>query len=281
MELLRTIEEARQFVLSQKKREKSIGLVPTMGYLHEGHLSLVHTAREQNDVVVVSIFVNPTQFGPQEDLDRYPRDLEKDRNSCSQASVDAIFMPAAEEMYPERFHTWVQVDTITETLCGASRPGHFRGVATVVSKLFNIIQPDRAYFGLKDFQQAVVIKQMVRDLNMPLEIVTVPTVREADGLATSSRNKYLTAKQRARAPVLYNTLKLGQRLIEAGEHNADVVHEAMVKEIESQPDTRIDYISVCNPETLAPVDKIENRVLLAMAVWLGNTRLIDNILVEA
>lgn len=281
MELLRTIEEARQFVLSQKKREKSIGLVPTMGYLHEGHLSLVHTAREQNDVVVVSIFVNPTQFGPQEDLDRYPRDLEKDRNSCSQASVDAIFMPAAEEMYPERFHTWVQVDTITETLCGASRPGHFRGVATVVSKLFNIIQPDRAYFGLKDFQQAVVIKQMVRDLNMPLEIVTVPTVREADGLATSSRNKYLTAKQRARAPVLYNTLKLGQRLIEAGEHNADVVHEAMVKEIESQPNTRIDYISVCNPETLAPVDKIENRVLLAMAVWLGNTRLIDNILVEA
>lgn len=281
MELLRTIEEARQFVLSQKKREKSIGLVPTMGYLHEGHLSLVHTAREQNDVVVVSIFVNPTQFGPQEDLDRYPRDLEKDRNSCSQASVDAIFMPAAEEMYPERFHTWVQVDTITETLCGASRPGHFRGVATVVSKLFNIIQPDRAYFGLKDFQQAVVIKQMVRDLNMPLEIVTVATVREADGLATSSRNKYLTAKQRARAPVLYNTLKLGQRLIEAGEHNADVVHEAMVKEIESQPNTRIDYISVCNPETLAPVDKIENRVLLAMAVWLGNTRLIDNILVEA
>lgn len=281
MELLRTIEEARQFVLSQKKREKSIGLVPTMGYLHEGHLSLVHTAREQNDVVVVSIFVNPTQFGPQEDLDRYPRDLEKDRNSCSQAGVDAIFMPTAKEMYPERFHTWVQVDTITETLCGASRPGHFRGVATVVSKLFNIIQPDRAYFGLKDFQQAVVIKQMVRDLNMPLEIVTVATVREADGLATSSRNKYLTAKQRARAPVLYNTLKLGQRLIEAGEHNADVVHEAMVKEIESQPDTRIDYISVCNPETLAPVDKIENRVLLAMAVWLGNTRLIDNILVEA
>ena len=281
MELLRTIEEARQFVLSQKKREKSIGLVPTMGYLHEGHLSLVHTAREQNDLVVVSIFVNPTQFGPQEDLDRYPRDLEKDRNSCSQAGVDAIFMPTAKEMYPERFHTWVQVDTITETLCGASRPGHFRGVATVVSKLFNIIQPDRAYFGLKDFQQAVVIKQMVRDLNMPLEIVTVPTVREADGLATSSRNKYLTAKQRARAPVLYNTLKLGQRLIEAGEHNADVVHEAMVKEIESQPNTRIDYISVCNPETLAPVDKIENRVLLAMAVWLGNTRLIDNILVEA
>ena len=281
MELLRTIEEARQFVLSQKKREKSLGLVPTMGYLHEGHLSLVHTAREQNDLVVVSIFVNPTQFGPQEDLDRYPRDLEKDRNSCSQAGVDAIFMPTAKEMYPERFHTWVQVDTITETLCGASRPGHFRGVATVVSKLFNIIQPDRAYFGLKDFQQAVVIKQMVRDLNMPLEIVTVPTVREADGLATSSRNKYLTAKQRARAPVLYNTLKLGQRLIEAGEHNADVVHEAMVKEIESQPNTRIDYISVCNPETLAPVDKIENRVLLAMAVWLGNTRLIDNILVEA
>lgn len=281
MELLRTIEEARQFVLSQKKREKSLGLVPTMGYLHEGHLSLVHTAREQNDLVVVSIFVNPTQFGPQEDLDRYPRDLEKDRNSCSQAGVDAIFMPTAKEMYPERFHTWVQVDTITETLCGASRPGHFRGVATVVSKLFNIIQPDRAYFGLKDFQQAVVIKQMVRDLNMPLEIVTVATVREADGLATSSRNKYLTAKQRASAPVLYNTLKLGQRLIEAGEHNADVVHEAMVKEIESQPNTRIDYISVCNPETLAPVDKIENRVLLAMAVWLGNTRLIDNILVEA
>lgn len=281
MELLRSISEARRFVAAQKKQGKSIGLVPTMGYLHEGHLGLVNSARQQNDVVVVSIFVNPTQFGPQEDLDRYPRDFEKDCNSCTQAGVDAIFSPTAAEMYPERFHTWVQAEKITETLCGASRPGHFRGVATVVSKLFNIVQPDRAYFGLKDFQQAVVIKQMVQDLNMPLEIVTVPTVREADGLAISSRNEYLTDEQRTSAPVLYRALKIGRRLVESGEQNACTVREAMIKEIESQPNTRIDYVAVSDPETLAPVDKIENRVLLAMAVWLGNTRLIDNILVEA
>ncbi|NLG86753.1 MAG: pantoate--beta-alanine ligase [Firmicutes bacterium] len=280
MELLKTVSETRQFVASQKEEKRSIGLVPTMGYLHQGHLSLIHTAREQNDTVVVSIFVNPTQFGPQEDLDRYPRDLEKDCRLCTQAGVDAIFMPTANEMYPGRFLTWVQVQELTEVLCGASRPGHFRGVTTVVNKLFNIIQPDRAYFGLKDFQQAVVIKQMVQDLNIPVEIVAVPTVREADGLATSSRNEYLTPQERARATVLYRSLQIGRQLIEAGERNVHSVREAMVKEIERQPNTRIDYIAICDPSTLVPVDQIKNQVLLALAVWIGNTRLIDNVLVE-
>lgn len=280
MELLKTISETRQFVASQKEEKRSIGLVPTMGYLHQGHLSLIHTAREQNDTVVVSIFVNPTQFGPQEDLDRYPRDLEKDCRLCTQAGVDAIFMPTANEMYPGRFLTWVQVQELTEVLCGASRPGHFRGVTTVVNKLFNIIQPDRAYFGLKDFQQAVVIKQMVQDLNIPVKIVAVPTVREADGLATSSRNEYLTPQERARATVLYRSLQIGRQLIEAGERNVHSVREAMVKEIERQPNTRIDYIAICDPSTLVPVDQIKNQVLLALAVWIGNTRLIDNVLVE-
>lgn len=279
MELLQTISETRQFVASRKEEKRSIGLVPTMGYLHKGHFSLVHTARKQNDVVVVSIFVNPTQFGPQEDLDHYPRDLEKDSRLCTQAGVDAIFVPAAKEMYRDRFHTWVQVEELTGVLCGASRPGHFRGVTTVVSKLFNVIQPDRAYFGLKDFQQAVVIKQMVQDLNIPVEIITVPTVREADGLATSSRNEYLTAEQRANAPALYRSLQIGRRLIEAGERSVCSVREAMIKEIENHPNTRIDYIAICDPDTLVPVDKIENRVLLAMAVWIGNTRLIDNLVV--
>lgn len=280
MELLKTVSETRQFVASQKEEKRSIGLVPTMGYLHQGHLSLIHTAREQNDTVVVSIFVNPTQFGPQEDLDRYPRDLEKDCRLCTQAGVDAIFMPTANEMYPGRFLTWVQVQELTEVLCGASRPGHFRGVTTVVNKLFNIIQPDRAYFGLKDFQQAVVIKQMVQDLNIPVEIVAVPTVREADGLATSSRNEYLTPQERARATVLYRSLQIGRQLIESGERNVHSVREAMVKEIERQPNTRIDYIAICDPSTLVPVDQIKNQVLLALAVWIGNTRLIDNVLVE-
>ena len=279
MELLATISDTRRYIATQKSKKKSIGLVPTMGYLHKGHLSLVQGARKQNDVVTVSIFVNPTQFGPQEDLDRYPRDLEKDRKSCQEAGVDAIFMPTAQEMYPDRFHTWVMLDTVTETLCGASRPGHFRGVATVVTKLFNIIQPDRAYFGLKDFQQAVVIKQMVKDLNMPLEIVCLPTVREDDGLAISSRNEYLTAADRARATVLYRALQIGKRLIEAGEQDAGIVHKAMTAEIDSEPRAAIDYISVCDPDTLAPVDTIGSQTLLALAVNLGNTRLIDNVLV--
>ncbi|MDK2816559.1 MAG: pantoate--beta-alanine ligase [Moorella sp. (in: firmicutes)] len=251
-----------------------------MGYLHEGHLTLARTAREQNDVVIMSIFVNPTQFGPGEDLERYPRDLERDQKLAAAAGVDAIFAPAVAEMYPPGYATYVQVEGLTEVLCGASRPGHFRGVATVVSKLFNIVQPDRAYFGLKDYQQAVVIKRLVRDLNFPVDIITVPTVRESDGLALSSRNKYLSPEERQSALSLYRALNIGADLIRSGERRAAVVREAMAQEILSRPGTRIDYVAVNDAETLEPLDEIKGRVLLALAVWVGNTRLIDNLTLE-
>ncbi|WP_253256536.1 MULTISPECIES: pantoate--beta-alanine ligase [unclassified Neomoorella] len=263
-----------------RQQGKSIGLVPTMGYLHEGHLTLARTAREQNDVVIMSIFVNPTQFGPGEDLERYPRDLERDQKLAAAAGVDAIFAPAVAEMYPPGYATYVQVEGLTEVLCGASRPGHFRGVATVVSKLFNIVQPDRAYFGLKDYQQAVVIKRLVRDLNFPVDIITVPTVRESDGLALSSRNKYLSPEERQSALSLYRALNIGADLIRSGERRAAVVREAMAQEILSRPGTRIDYVAVNDAETLEPLDEIKGRVLLALAVWVGNTRLIDNLTLE-
>ncbi|KYH33929.1 pantothenate synthetase [Moorella mulderi DSM 14980] len=280
LELMTTIAAARKFVAAARQQGKSIGLVPTMGYLHEGHLTLARTAREQNDVVMMSIFVNPTQFGPGEDLERYPRDLERDRKLAAGAGVDAIFAPAVAEMYPPGYATYVQVEGLTEVLCGASRPGHFRGVATVVSKLFNIVQPDRAYFGLKDYQQAVVIKRLVRDLNFPVDIITVPTVREPDGLAMSSRNKYLDPDQRRSALALYRALNLGAELIRSGERRAAVVREAMAGEILARPGTRVDYVAVNDAETLAPLEEIKGRVLLALAVWVGNTRLIDNLTLE-
>ncbi|WP_406678643.1 pantoate--beta-alanine ligase [Moorella sp. ACPs] len=280
MELLTTIVAVRKFVAAARRQGKSIGLVPTMGYLHEGHLTLARTAREQNDVVVMSIFVNPTQFGPGEDLERYPRDLERDQKLAAAAGVDAIFAPAVAEMYPPGYATYVQVEGLTEVLCGASRPGHFRGVATVVSKLFNIVQPDRAYFGLKDYQQAVVIKRLVRDLNFPVDIITIPTVREPDGLALSSRNKYLSPGERQAALSLYRALNIGADLIRSGERRAAVVREAMAQEILSWPGTRIDYVAVNDAETLEPLDEIRGQVLLALAVWVGNTRLIDNMTLE-
>ncbi|MEW8958592.1 MAG: pantoate--beta-alanine ligase [Moorella sp. (in: firmicutes)] len=280
MEVLKTIAAVRKYVVGARKQGQSIGLVPTMGYLHEGHLTLARTARGQNDVVIMSIFVNPTQFGPGEDLERYPRDLERDKRLAAAAGVDAIFAPSVEEMYPSGYATYVQVEGLSDVLCGASRPGHFRGVATVVSKLFNIVQPDRAYFGLKDYQQAVIIKRLVRDLNFPVEIITVPTVREQDGLAMSSRNKYLSPEERRSALSLYRALQLGTRLIVEGERNAAVVREAMTREILSYPDTRIDYVAVNDAATLEPLDAIRGRVLLAVAVWVGGTRLIDNMIVE-
>lgn len=280
MELLPTVATVRQYVKAARQQGQSVGLVPTMGYLHEGHLTLARVAKEQNDVVIMSIFVNPTQFGPQEDLERYPRDLERDQELAAATGVDAIFAPAVAEMYPPGYATYVQVEGLTEVLCGTSRPGHFRGVATVVSKLFNIVQPDRAYFGLKDYQQALVIKRMVRDLNFPLEIITVPTVREADGLALSSRNKYLTPAQRQSARALYQALKIGAALIRSGERRSEAVREAMAAEILSRPETRIDYIAVNNAETLEPLTTIKGRILLALAVWVGNTRLIDNLTLE-
>lgn len=280
MEVLKTIAAVRKYVVGARKQGQSIGLVPTMGYLHEGHLTLARTARGQNDVVIMSIFVNPTQFGPGEDLERYPRDLERDKRLAAAAGVDAIFAPSVEEMYPSGYATYVQVEGLSDVLCGASRPGHFRGVATVVSKLFNIVQPDRAYFGLKDYQQAVIIKRLVRDLNFPVEIITVPTVREQDGLAMSSRNKYLSPEERRSALSLYRALQLGTRLIVEGERNAAVVREAMTREILSHAGTRIDYVAVNDAGTLTPLEEIKGRVLLAVAVWVGGTRLIDNMTVE-
>ncbi|APC07331.1 pantoate--beta-alanine ligase [Neomoorella thermoacetica] len=280
MELLQTIAAVRNYVAAARQRGLSIGLVPTMGYLHEGHLSLARAARQQNDVVIMSIFVNPTQFGPNEDFARYPRDLERDRELAAGAGVDAVFAPAVEEMYPAGYATYVQVEGLTEVLCGASRPGHFRGVTTVVNKLFNIVQPDRAYFGQKDYQQALVIKRMVRDLNFPIEIITIPTVREADGLALSSRNKYLTPEQRRSALSLHRALNLGSDLIKAGEREAAAVRRAMEKEITAWPETRIDYVAISDADTLKPLEKIAGRVLLALAVWVGNTRLIDNVVLE-
>ena len=265
--------------LSQRWREegKTIGFVPTMGYLHEGHLSLVRKAREDNDVVVVSIFVNPTQFGPGEDFERYPRDLERDLSLLEPIGVDAVFYPSDKEMYPEGYKTFVEVVDITERLCGASRPGHFRGVTTVCCKLFNIVKPHRAYFGKKDFQQLIVIKNMVRDLNMDLEIVPMPIVREPDGLAMSSRNTYLKPDERKAATCLYRSLKRAVELFEAGERDARVIREEVKKIIEAEPLAKIDYVEVVDPENFLPVEKVDTGTLVALAVKIGAARLIDNV----
>ncbi|NPA15498.1 MAG: pantoate--beta-alanine ligase [Deferribacteres bacterium] len=277
MVLVEKIDEMKR--LSEKWREegKSIGFVPTMGYLHEGHLSLVRKAREDNDVVVVSIFVNPTQFGPGEDFERYPRDLERDLELLRSIGVDAVFYPSASEMYPEGYKTFVEVTDITERLCGASRPGHFRGVTTVCCKLFNIVKPHRAYFGKKDFQQFVVIKTMVKDLNMDLEIVPMPIVREKDGLAMSSRNTYLSPQEREAALCLYRALKKAQELFNSGERNAEVIREEVERVIKSEPLAEIDYVAVVDPESFLPVDEVKEGTLVALAVKVGPARLIDNL----
>lgn len=280
MELFKSIPAVRGYVQDKKQKGLTIGLVPTMGYLHQGHLSLARVARERDDIVIMSIFVNPAQFGPGEDLERYPKDLERDVGMAAGAGVDAVFAPAAGEMYPEGYCTYVDLENLTGVLCGASRPGHFRGVATVVSKLFNIVQPHRAYFGLKDYQQAMVIKRMVEDLNFPLEVVTLPIIRENDGLAMSSRNKYLTPAQRRSAGVLFQALNRGADLIYSGERRADAVREVMRGIIESRPETKVDYIAVHDSETLEPLTIIKGKVLLAIAVWVGDTRLIDNMTLE-
>lgn len=250
-----------------------------MGYFHEGHLSLMRAARKENDVVVVSLFVNPTQFGPNEDLDRYPRDFDRDQRLAAEVGVDAIFAPTPEEMYPPGYATYVEVERLSQGLCGQSRPGHFRGVATVVCKLFNIVQPDRAYFGQKDFQQQLIIRRMVRDLNFPLTIVTVPTVREPDGLAMSSRNAYLSPEERKSALALIRSLKQGEALIRSGERQAQKIRQAMAETLGSDPRVCIDYVEVRDPESLEPVFTIDGEVLLAVAAFVGQTRLIDNLVV--
>lgn len=264
-----------------KKQGLSIGLVPTMGYLHDGHRSLIHKACEQNDRVIVSIFVNPIQFAPGEDLDRYPRDIEADSALCAEEGVDIIYHPEASDMYGENFSTHVEVDGITKLLEGKTRPIHFRGVTTVVNKLMNISKADRAYFGQKDAQQLAVVRKMVKDLNMDIEIVGCPIIREEDGLAKSSRNKYLSAEERKAATVLSRALRKGRNLLESGERDADKIRKTITDEINTEPLSDIDYVAVVDAETLEDVNgKIEKSVLVPIAVKIGKTRLIDNFIFE-
>ncbi len=270
MQIVTTIEELRSIVKWWRGEGHSVGLVPTMGYLHEGHKSLIVKAVSENDRVVVSDFVNPTQFGVNEDLSSYPRDINRDAALCEEAGADVIFHPEPEEMYFSDNCTFVDMDRLTKGLCGKTRPTHFRGVCTVVSKLFNIVTPDRAYFGQKDAQQLAVIRRMVRDMNFGIDIVGCPIVREEDGLAMSSRNTYLNPKERKAA------LSLGEEMIQAGEKDAVKVKNAIVKNMKTEPLARIDYVELVDGETLEPVETIEGPILAATAVYIGKTRLIDN-----
>lgn len=258
----------------------SVGFVPTMGFLHQGHLALVKRARSENSIVVVSIFVNPAQFGLGEDLRTYPRDPQRDLALLEEEGTDIVFMPASEEMYPQGFNSWVEVGEVTQRLEGASRPGHFKGVATVVAKLFNIVAPTRAYFGQKDAQQAIVIEKMVADLNMNLGIVVVPTVRESDGLAMSSRNIYLNAEERQAATVLFKSLNLARQLWLAGEKSAHEIREEMISLIQGEPLAEIDYVSIADAQTLEELKEIDRGALVSLAVKIGKPRLIDNIILE-
>lgn len=255
---------------------QTVSFVPTMGFLHKGHLSLLEEGRKTGDLLVLSIFVNPAQFGQGEDYEDYPRDLERDSELARQAGVDIIFAPTAAVMYPDGYATYVDVEKITEPLCGASRPGHFRGVTTVVSKLFNIVQPDRAFFGNKDFQQLTVIRRMVRDMNMPIEVVGLPIFREDDGLAMSSRNVYLTPEQRGQALSLSRSLALARQLVAAGERDSAVVLAAVREQIAAQPLARIDYAQICHRSSLGDQERIDGDSVLLLAVYFGQTRLIDN-----
>ncbi len=278
MKTIESKEALRRAVSDARRSGQTIGLVPTMGFLHQGHLSLIHRARKENDLVVVSIFVNPTQFGPDEDLDTYPRDIERDTAMMNDAKVDLVFLPAADQLYPQGYATYVEVQgAMTQTLCGRSRPGHFRGVTTIVSKLFHLVAPHRAYFGQKDAQQVAVIGQMAKDLEFDIEIVACPTVREADGLALSSRNAYLSPRQRKDAVVLSASLFEAEKMVAGGEHRAAAVIRHISARIGSVPDANIDYIAALNAETLADLETLTGEVLIAVAVRLGRTRLIDNI----
>lgn len=279
MQIATTIKEVRTQVKAWKKEGCSVGFVPTMGYLHEGHGSLISRARAENDKVVVSIFVNPMQFGPGEDLESYPRDLDKDSAYCESLGADLIFHPEPEEMYTDGFCSYVDMSVLTEELCGLSRPVHFRGVCTVVNKLFNIVQPDRAYFGQKDAQQLAIIKRMVQDLNMDLEIIGCPIVREEDGLAKSSRNTYLSAEERQAALVLSRAVKLGQELVATGETDAKKIVSKMSALIEEEPLARIDYVKAVDGLTMQQIDTVKAPMLVALAVYIGKTRLIDNFMI--
>jgi pantoate--beta-alanine ligase len=274
MKVVETIADLKRL---RHKLPEPVGFVPTMGYLHEGHLVLVRRARAENSSVVASIFVNPTQFGPQEDFDKYPRNPQRDLAMLEKEKVDIVFMPSVAEMYPPQFDSWVEAGKVTERLEGATRPGHFRGVTTVVAKLFNIVQPTRAYFGQKDAQQALVIKKMVADLNMNLEVIVAPTVREPDGLAMSSRNIYLNPEERKAAVVLYQALGLAQKLWSQGVKDAQNIRQQMTDLIQKQPLANIDYISIADAETLDELDTVRPPALVSLAVKIGKTRLIDNV----
>lgn len=286
MVIINTIAETRELIIFAKEQKKTVILIPTMGFLHEGHLSMVKAARIKDPghkeiYIVMSIFVNPLQFGPNEDYAKYPRDLKRDASLAEHAGVDMLFAPSVREMYPEGDSlTAVQVSRITEVLCGASRPGHFQGVATVVSKLFNIVQPEEAYFGQKDYQQVAVIRQIVKDLNIPVIIRSFPTIRESDGLALSSRNAYLNSEERQQAPVLYRSLKEAAVLIAEGERSSDAIATKIKQSISSESVGKIDYVEIYKAEDLSVIEQINVPVVIALAVRFGVTRLIDNIVVE-
>lgn len=280
MQLEKNVAGVKAQVQIWKKEGLSVGLVPTMGYLHEGHKSLIKRAVKENDRVVVSVFVNPIQFGPTEDLESYPRDLEADCRLCEDAGADLLFNPEAEVMYPPDFSTYVDMSRVSEELCGKSRPVHFRGVCTVVSKLFNIVTPDRAYFGEKDAQQLAVIRRMVRDLNMNLQIVGCPIIREADGLAKSSRNTYLSPEERRAALVLSRAVQTGKSMIQDGEKDGDKILAVMKEIIRQEPLAKIDYVEMVKWDTIEVHHKVDGPVLVAMAVYIGKTRLIDNFIEE-
>jgi pantoate--beta-alanine ligase len=281
MKIINEAGNMRNISRQCRKEGLKIGLVPTMGYFHDGHLALMKEARRHADRVVVSLFVNPAQFGPEEDLDRYPRNLERDAKLAEDSGVDYLFTPTADRMYGQDYQTWIEVEHLSKGLCGASRPGHFRGVATIVTKLFNIVQPDVAIFGMKDFQQLQVIRQMVRDLDMDIEIIGHPIVREHDGLAMSSRNKYLSQDERQKALCLYRALMKARRTVEEGERSSGKLRALIESEIVRHENARIDYIFIGDPDTLKPFETTINgkQLLVALAVYIGSTRLIDNILI--
>jgi len=276
VEVFTTVKEMKAYVRAVKQRRETICLVPTMGYLHKGHTDLMRMGRGLADHLVISIFVNPTQFGPKEDLAKYPRDFERDSGLAEEVGVECIFYPETLEMYPPGYATYVNVEEITETLCGLSRPTHFRGVTTVVAKLFNIVEPDVSVFGEKDYQQLTVIRKMVKDLDMNVRVVSHPTVREDDGLAMSSRNRYLSPSQRKNALVLIGSLRRARELVRGGEHDAAKIQAMAVDMISSTPECAVDYVEIVDPDTLCPVDRIDGRAVMALAVKVGSTRLIDN-----
>jgi pantoate--beta-alanine ligase len=277
MQVVKTIPEIRAL---RQKLGGTVGFVPTMGYLHEGHLALVKQAKRENSAVIVSIYVNPTQFGPREDFGAYPRDLNRDLELLRKGGADIVFVPSDDAMYPPEFSSWVDVEKVTERLEGAARPGHFRGVSTVVAKLFNIVEPTRAYFGQKDAQQVVVIKRMVADLNMGVKVVIVPTVRESDGLAMSSRNIYLSPKGRQAATILFKALTLARQLRQGGEKDVEKIRRQMTALIQKEPLAQIDYISIADAETLEELNLLDRSAVASLAVRIGKTRLIDNMPLE-